>query len=116
MEFKEILDFLLKLLDLITKWPVIILSIIIIFRDKVEFIITELSKRITSISVANTQVNFDQLRSFAATSNPELVKATLLRLADSQEIIEEETDEMQPKIDSINEFHDIDNFIKNYRK
>jgi len=77
----EIMEDIFRLLDTLTKWPVIFLFLFLLFRRQISNLLPELAKRVTKFSPKDFTFEFNAMQSFAAESDPTLVKETLLKLS-----------------------------------
>ena len=76
----EWLEFVIELLGIFFNWPVVILFVVFLFRRKIEGVLGNLGKRLSSLSVGGARAEFKtdegispallQLASIAAHSNP----------------------------------------------
>lgn len=58
MTTKEIIDSLLKLVELLLSWPVIFLIILLLFRNAISVFLPDLARRISKAEVAGTKFEF----------------------------------------------------------
>ena len=125
MSDKELADYILNLLEILTKWPLILLFILFIFREQIKGILLELTQRILKISFGKTTLDFTEVQSLAAKYDPDLLKQILLGLRSSslsegeteyseEELIEDELIEIEDE-DSV-DHNDINDFQNEFNK
>lgn len=78
MSGKEIVDIILRVLELFTQWPFLLFLLIMLFRKKIIPLIFELLQRIESISFGDAKVVFENLQGLAANNDPLQLKQMIL--------------------------------------
>nr|VFK39015.1 MAG: hypothetical protein BECKSD772F_GA0070984_103120 [Candidatus Kentron sp. SD]VFK43851.1 MAG: hypothetical protein BECKSD772E_GA0070983_103020 [Candidatus Kentron sp. SD]VFK78527.1 MAG: hypothetical protein BECKSD772D_GA0070982_10179 [Candidatus Kentron sp. SD] len=82
MSGSEAVTALLKLLEIFTSWPPLLVFLLLLFRENVKSTLTVLAKRLEKISVGDYTFEFSEVRALAAQyDNAELFKQILLRRA-----------------------------------
>jgi hypothetical protein len=56
----EVIDNLFKLAEIIISWPVIILIVVVVFREPIAGLLSELGKRLKKLSVAGSEIEFTE--------------------------------------------------------
>lgn len=91
----RIWDEILKTVQTLTTWPLIVFYLALIFRHSIKISSRALFARLSKVKYKGVEAEFDleRLRIFAAQSSPELVKEVLLKLDAKIEDVQEKTDE-----------------------
>ena len=61
MSAKEIVEFVLRLFEILTAWPIILLGVIVLFRREIRNLMPELAQRLKKASVAGGSFEFSEV-------------------------------------------------------
>lgn len=85
MTTKEIVDVLLKFIEILTAWPVILFLGIIVFRREIRSFLPEIGKRITKAEIGGSKFEFSEIQKAAVSALPEVIEQGAAEYKDKPE-------------------------------
>lgn len=85
MTLKEIVDAILKLAEILTSAPVILLLLVILFQRQIRQLFPALSERIKSINIKEGEIIFSEVQKAAVSALPEVIDKGLEEYKDQPE-------------------------------
>ena len=85
MTSKEVIDALLKLVEILTAWPVILLFTIFLFRKQISVFLPELGQRLKKAEIGGSKFEFSEIQKAAVSALPEVIEKGLEEYKDKPE-------------------------------
>lgn len=85
MTSKEVIDALLKLIEILTAWPVILLLIVFLFRKQISAFLPELGHRLKKAEIGGSKFEFSEIQKAAVNVLPEVIEKGLEEYKDKPE-------------------------------
>ncbi|MBN1303441.1 MAG: response regulator [Anaerolineales bacterium] len=85
MTSKEIIDTLLKLIETLTAWPIILLLIVFLFRKQISAFLPELGHRLQKAEIGGSKFEFSEIQKAAVNALPEVIEKGIEEYKDEPE-------------------------------
>lgn len=99
MTINEWSDVILRLIELLTKWQVIILYILLLFRQQFSNLLPALVDRLKRVSVVGNVIEFNEVQKLATTFPAPILRQILLKLRSGTSISGAEESENDTEAD-----------------